>query len=112
MSIEKALADLTVALNENTAALKAAGGGKPAASGTPTPPSTPKKEDKKVTTLQRGEVNAALTDVKEKKGAPAAKAIITEHGGVAKMADIPEEKFQAVYDAAKAALKEEEGGDI
>lgn len=116
MSIEKALADLTVAVAANTEALKALGGasaGK-SASGTsddkkPETKTKPPAETKtKPAGLERGQVNAALTEVKEKKGAPAAKAIIKDVGGVDKMADIPEDKFQEVFDAAKNAVKEEE----
>lgn len=119
MSIEKALADQTVAINENTAAVKAliaalGTTGKAAASSAPAPApaeSKPAKSETKPAAksdLDRAKVNAALTEVKEKKGAPAAKAIIKDKGGVERMADIPEDKFQAVYDAAKAAVKEEE----
>ena len=51
---------------------------------------------------------AALGEVKEKFGAPAAKAIIKETGGKDKMAEITDPKtIDAVYDAAKAKLEDE-----
>jgi hypothetical protein len=52
-------------------------------------------------------VNAILGEVKEKKGTPAAKALIKDVGGVDKMADIPEDKFDAVFDAATKQLAAE-----
>ena len=51
---------------------------------------------------------AALGEVKEKFGAPAAKAIIKETGGKDKMAEITDPKaIDAVYDAAKAKLEDD-----
>lgn len=57
----------------------------------------------------RAEMQAALNDVKEASGAAVAKSIIKSAGGVDKMQDIPDDKIDAVYDAAKAELGE--GGD-
>ena len=57
-------------------------------------------------------MNAALNEVKEAQGAPAAKAIISEVGGSAKMNDIPEDKIEAVYAAAKAALTTTDDDDM
>lgn len=54
----------------------------------------------------RNEMNAALNEVKEAKGAPVAKGIIADVGGSSMMKDIPEDKIEAVYAAAKAALVE------
>lgn len=112
MSIEKALADLTAALEANTAALKAAG-----SAGAAAPAAAPEKtpRGKKNTeaeapakktgpTHTREEMVAALNDVKEKKGLQDAKSIITDVGGVTKMADIPDDKIDAVYEKAKSVL--------
>lgn len=121
MSIEKALADLTAALEANTAALKGAG----AAAATFTKVATPNDGETKTTGRGKGktesteskpkhtkeEMIAALNEVKENKGLQAAKDIISKVGGVTKMADIAEAKIDSVYDAAKQALggEEEEG---
>ena len=65
----------------------------------------------------RDEMNAALVKVKDDLGKEYAAAIIKEVGGVAKMADIPDDKIDAVYDAAEAKHAEmvtetEEAGDL
>lgn len=130
MSIEKALADLTEALNANTAALLKAGGATP----NPTTvaameeardkkgPGRPKKEEAaapaaapapaapKAPARTQEEMVAALEEVKDKISLDAAKKIITEVGGVEKRKDIPADKYAAVYDAAKAAVEAAEEG--
>lgn len=119
MSIEKALADLTAALEANTAALKAAGTA--GSAGAAAPAAAPEKTTrgkknaeaeapakKTGPTHTREEMVAALNDVKEKKGLQDAKAIITDVGGVTKMADIPDEKIDAVFEKAKAVLGADE----
>jgi len=59
------------------------------------------------------EMVAALNEVKDANGKDSnvarAKAIIKDVAGVTKMAEIPEDKYDAVYDACKKAL-EEDGG--
>ena len=109
MSLEDAIAKLTAALEANTAA-HAGGASKPAAA---TSASTSTKATKPAGyTAQHSheEMAAALGEVKEKFGAPAAKAIIKEVGGKDKMAEITDPKtIDATYDAAKAKLQEEEG---
>lgn len=65
----------------------------------------------------RDEMNAALVKVKDDLGKEYAAAIIKEVGGVAKMADIPDDKIDAVFDAAEAKHAEmvtetEEAGDL
>jgi hypothetical protein len=115
MSIEKTLADLTVALNENTAALKAlasTGGASAPAAAPAAGKSAGKPAAAAKPTHTRAEMNAVLQEVKEKKGAPAAKAIIKETGGVEKMAEIPDDKIDAVYDAAKKAVPADDDGDM
>ncbi len=113
MSIEVLIANLTVALNENTAAHKAAGGATSTPAADKPKAEKPAAKDKPAADKPkhtREEVTAALTEVKEKKGAPAAKTIITDIGGTEKMKDIPESKFDAVYEAAKAAVAEDDDG--
>lgn len=116
MSIEKALADLTVALIANTAALTASAGSAkstraPAAPAAPAATSAPAAPAAAASTKTRAEMTAALGEVKEKKGTEAAKAIIKDVGGSAKMADIPDAKIDAVYNAAKAAVTDGAGDD-
>lgn len=128
MSIEKALADLTEALNANTAALLKAAGTTPAAAAVAEPatekkgPGRPKKEEAaapapaktapaKAKARTQEEMVAALEEVKDKISLDAAKKIISEVGGVDKRKDIPADKYTAVYDAAKAALEPAAGED-
>lgn len=109
MSIEQKIEALIAALEANTAALKAGGAAAPAA-GKPAATSTTKtvKETAKpASTNTREAMQALLKKVKEEKSADDAKGIIKEVGGVEKMADIPEDKIDAVFDAATAALEEE-----
>lgn len=64
-----------------------------------------------VSEYEREGMVALLAEIKEKTGSvDAARAIIKEVGGVAKMADIPEDKVDAVYLAAKAKIEEVDGG--
>jgi len=53
----------------------------------------------------RDEMQAAVTELKEATDSATAKGVIKNVGGVDKMADIPEDKIDAVYDAAKAAIE-------
>lgn len=94
---------------------KAAGGAAAPAKETKSTPtkSTPTKETKKKPTKSYDEMSAALLALKEAHGGPEAKAIISDVGGVEKMADIPEDKFDAVFKAAEERLAElnDEGGE-
>lgn len=109
MSIEEALSKLTAAVEANTAALL--GGGKSAAAPAGEKAASTTKPSKPAGyTAQHSheEMAAALGEVKEKFGAPAAKAIIKEVGGKDKMAEITDPKaIDATYDAAKAKLEDE-----
>lgn len=92
--LEERIAELTKALNANTAALtggKGAGanGGAGAAG-------------KKAHTFE--EVKAALLAVKEMKGAPAAKKIITAEGKSADLVSIKPAQFAAVMKACEAFI--------
>lgn len=100
----------TVALEANTAAILANGG-----SATPAPTSTKgtggakggkntKPEEKKPTHTKE-ETTAAVIALKDAAGAPAARDLLAAHG-IDKVANVPAEKFDVVYDAAVAALEE------
>ena len=95
---------------------------KPAASETKvdkgtTKPEAKKPDAKKEETAKpkhsRDEVNAALVKLKDDCGGDVAKAIIKDVGGVNKMADIPDDKLDAVFKAAedKHAEMVNDGGD-
>jgi hypothetical protein len=106
MSLEEAIVKLTAAVEANTAALAGASKSTPSA-GTSAKSTKPAGYTAQHT---HEEMAAALGEVKEKFGAPAAKAIIKEVGGKDKMAEITDPKtIDATYDAAKAKLQEEEG---
>ncbi len=108
MSLEEKIVALTAAIEANTAALKAGGGAA----------KTGKTETKTETAgytakHDKAEMQAALNDVKEKLGTPAAKAIVKEVGKAEKMAEITDPKLiDACYDAAKAKLKESADNDV
>ena len=117
MSLEESILKLVAALEANTAAIglaPAPSAGKPAATpaatdkaaaSTSSKPAKPAAYEAK---HSHEEMAAALGEVKERFGAPAAKAIISEVGGKAKMAEITDPKaIDAVYDAAKAKLEDE-----
>ena len=113
-SIVKHLARIANSLEVIEGAARGAAGapaGKPAASETKvdkgaTKPETKKPETKKDEAAKpkhsRDEVNAALVKLKDDCGGDVAKAIIKDVGGVNKMADIPESKFDEVFAAAEA----------
>jgi hypothetical protein len=119
--IEQLIKDLIAALNANTAAHMGSTGTastaaaaetktetkaaetKPAAAGKGGKAAAAKKDDApKGPTVE--EMQAALGKVKEEQGAAAAKAIISDVAGVAKMAEIPADKVKAVFEAATKAL--------
>ena len=112
-SIVKHLARIANSLEVIEAATRGGSGtptGKPAAGETKvdkgaTKPDTKKPETKKEETAKpkhsRDEVNAALVKLKDDCGGDVAKAIIKDVGGVNKMADIPDDKLDAVFKAAE-----------
>lgn len=111
MSLEQALAANTAALEANTAALLGAAGkttttGKTTADKTEKAGKTEKSSSKSKHT--KAEMQAALNDVKEQKGTAVAKKLIKE-AGFDKLADVTEDKFDELYDAAKAELGDGEG---
>lgn len=111
MSLEQALAENTAALQALTAALAKGGAAAAAPAAAPAAEKPPKGKKEAAApaapSIDRSTVNAALEEVKNKHGVEAAKKVIKEAGGVDKRADIPDDKLQAVYDAAKKAA---EGG--
>ena len=107
MSLEQAIQALTAAVEANTAALNGAGASKPAAT-TSTKAEKP-AADAYTPKHSKEEMTAALNEVKERFGTPVAKAIVTDVGNAAKMAEITDPKLiDACYDAAKAKLAEAE----
>lgn len=121
MSIEQAIAANTAALEALTAALVATAKLAPTGGAAADKPAGTKPAGTKPATPKgptREEMIAVLTKLKDDQGAEAAKAVVKEKGGVAKMADIPDGKIKAVYDEAKAKLEggaeepTEEEGDL
>lgn len=122
MNLEQLLQGVIEALNANTAALQAAGGGaatttgtttKTTGTGTKTTGKTSTKTADKPAGPTREEMVAALTEVKEKFGAAEAKAIITKVGAE-KMAGIEDAKIGTAFTLAKAKLEaadDDTGGD-
>lgn len=122
MSLEAAIADLTKAVNANTAALQAASG--ISTSGGTSPASTSTKAEKPAATKSakadksaatgpkhdRSEVNAAVNEVRESLGIEAAKGLLKDNG-YAKLAEVEEKDFDKLYDAAKALLTAGDGGE-
>ena len=81
---------------------KAAAAEKPAKAAAAEKPAKPTKP-----TITQAQMQAALQEVKEKFGVPEAKAIIVEAGGVKKMDEISEDKYETVFKACQAKLEEE-----
>ena len=71
------------------------------------------KAEAKKSSVTQAQMQAALQEVKEKFGVPEAKAIINDAGGVKKMDEIAEDKYEAVFKACQDKLNEEadEGSD-
>lgn len=120
MSLEQVIAENTaalIALREVMAGAKVAvpaaapaeaKAEKPAAAAKAEKPAKAKpapKEEAPASEHTREEMQAALSALKEAQGAPAAKTVIKDVGGVDKMAEIPEDKIDAVYEAATAAME-------
>jgi hypothetical protein len=120
MSLEQAIQENTAALKELAAIMSK---GAPAAAAAPADkPAKPAKGKAEEAPAEKPakkgyeprhtktEMQAAVNEVKELKGVPAAKALIKEVG-YDKMADVEKaEDIDKLYDLAKAALGEDEGG--
>ena len=89
-------------------------GGAGAAASTDKPAATAAKGKKP--TVTKTQATAAVNKVKDSLGAPAAREVL-QSCGVGKLAEMTEDKFEAVYAAANARLaaaeepEEEEGND-
>lgn len=119
MSIETLLQNLIDAVNANTAAIKAAGTGAAATAEAPTATAekqtrTRAKKDEAAKPAgpkhTKAEMQAALNEVREAMGTAKAKELI-KNAGFDKLADVTEDKFDELYDAAKALLAAEEGDE-
>ena len=91
---------------------RVSGGGGAGATAEKRGPGRPPGSANKASTAKhsRAEVNAALQEVKDRKGTETAKQLIASLG-FAKMNDITEDKFDTAFDAAKAKLAEPEPGN-
>lgn len=99
------------ALEANTAAILANGGAAaPANTTTKTTggkgaKNTSTKTEEKKPAHTKEETTAAVIALKDAAGAPAARELLSKHG-IDKVANVPAEKFDVVYDDAVAALEE------
>lgn len=119
MSIEALITSLIAALEANTASnlqgktadTAADAGAKTTTSKTAGAKGAVKTTGTKTTKVtpkhSKQETTDAIVSVKETLGAPAAKALLSDHG-FAKLADITEDKFDALFDAATDLLPQEE----
>jgi hypothetical protein len=108
MSIENALQALTVAVEANTAALK---GGAPAAATGDKPTTKARGKAGVKPSHSRSELVAVMSELREAQGASVAKAMIKEVGGSDKLADVPDANVDALFEAGKKALgNEDENG--
>ena len=99
--------ELAAYIGAKTGSVAAPSADKPASTEKPKAEKSP-ANDKKAPPKpkhSRDEMEAALTELKNAKGIDAAKEVISKTGGVKLKADIPDDKIDAVYDAAKAAAE-------
>lgn len=105
MSLEEALKANTAALEANTAALLKAGA--PAKAKEEKAPSKAKEEKAAVKSKHsREEMVAAVVKVKDDFGQPEAKKLIKEVGGTELIKEVPDDKIDALFDAAVAKHEE------
>lgn len=113
MTLEALILGLTAALEANTAALNANGGSAAAGTdaGAEKTTSTKKTSSTKKTTPEKtgpkhtkAEATAAVVALKDAAGAPAARELLASFG-IDKVANIPEDKFDEVFDGANKALE-------
>lgn len=105
MNLYELIANLTAAIEANTAAIQGKAGTAASTSSTTAATTTTAGKGKKVTTKgpTREEVNAKVNEVKEALGATEAKALIAKTGA-AKLADVPEIKLADLFKLATDAL--------
>lgn len=115
--IESLIEKLIASIDANTEALKSGAGavgatsetkpGKAAKGAAETSETKSGKATKSTKpTKTQAEVNAALIKLKDTYKAEEAKAIITKVGGVDRMGEIPEDKYDEVYNAAVKRFEE------
>ncbi|MCB1865152.1 MAG: hypothetical protein KDG50_06950 [Chromatiales bacterium] len=108
--LEQKIEALAEAINNLAAAYKAGGGAAPSGStgggrkGGAASSSASKPKHSKA------EMQAAVNEVKEKLGTPAAKELI-KSVGFEKLAEVTEDKFDALYEAAKAKVADDGDGE-
>ena len=110
--LEQKIEALTTAVEALTAILTSQGG---AAAAAPAAATAAKTEDKAPAAADKpkrtkAEVQAAVNEVKENFDVATAKALIKE-AGFDKLGDVTEDKFDELYEAAKAKMAELEGDD-
>ena len=115
--IAAALAALSAATALCQAAFGEAGAGEGAADGAAAGKTTTGKTTTKTTTktegpkTSRADLNAALTEVKEQKGASVAKGLIKSVGKSDKLGEVEDQYVDALFAAAKKELGDEAGDD-
>ena len=109
--LEQKIEALTAAVEALTAILTSQGGAAaaaPAAADKPKRTTKPAAADKPKRT--KAEVQAAVNEVKENFDVATAKGLI-KAAGFDKLGDVTEDKFDELYEAAKAKMAELEGDD-
>ncbi|WPK30470.1 hypothetical protein SLP22_0005 [Salmonella phage BAU.Micro_SLP-22] len=111
MTLEALILGLTAALEANTAALNAKGGSAADAGAEKTTGGKKTTTGGKKTTTEKvgpkhtkAEATAAVVALKDAAGAPAARELLASFG-IDKVANIPEDKFDEVFDGATKALE-------
>lgn len=119
MSLEQAIEALTAAIQANTAALQAISAGstkdseataKPEKASSAKAAAKPAPAAKSEPKRTRAEMQAAVNEVKERKGIKAAKGLI-KRAGFDKLADVTEDKYEELYEAAKRELEADDGAE-
>lgn len=109
MALEELITKLTVALDANTAAVKAAaagGGGSTAATTTKAAATAGKAK-----AVDFDTVKVAATKLMEVKGRPFAKKLILDVGGAKELSGVKPDKFAALLKAFESALSETDASE-
>lgn len=121
MSLEERIVDLTKAIEANTKAILAATSSAGAVAKVTEKEEVPEKAPAKAKApakdkapakpgRTRAEMNAAVQEVKEIFGTSRAKKLIAD-AGFAKLAEVTEDKYEELYNTAKALIEEAEESD-
>ena len=107
MSLEQAISELKTSIDALNAKLSSANAGAPVVAGKTETKPTKTETKTKAPKHTKDDVAAALGELKEKDGGNGdrAKKLILEVGGTVKLADVPEDKYDALYDAAKKLVE-------